>query len=346
MRDLGSDARDPWLDLPNCQSCHTGDAVHNNGAIRYTSAFDDTGAQREAVSDLFATNPDTPSPGYTSYRGSTEHGGLYCAACHGSAHAEVASKEANDNVQSLLLQGHPGTLADCESCHNGPLNTVDGGPHGLHPMDQNWARRHANAAERNPEQCQVCHGTDYRGTELSRMLGDRTFNVYNRDMTFWKGSQIGCYNCHDGPRRESHTSNRAPTVVDASASTLLGNAVALDLAASDPDGDPLTLRIVSQPDHGTVGLSGSRATYFPESTYVGDATFTFAAWDGSTDSNLGVGKVTVIGPTVTPGPSPTPSPTATLGPSATPTATATQGPSPSPSAPGFTIYLPAAVTVS
>jgi hypothetical protein len=65
------------------------------------------------------------------------------------------------------------------------------------------------------------------------------------------------------------------------------------LQAQDPDGDPITLRIVSQPAHGTVALDGASARYFPGDGYVGADSFTFAAWDGSTDSNLGTVNIDV-----------------------------------------------------
>jgi len=60
------------------------------------------------------------------------------------------------------------------------------------------------------------------------------------------------------------------------------------------DANPLTLRIVSQPEHGTAGLSGTNATYFPEATFVGHDLFTYAAWDGAADSNLATGSVDVV----------------------------------------------------
>jgi hypothetical protein len=69
--------------------------------------------------------------------------------------------------------------------------------------------------------------------------------------------------------------------------------MSINLSASDADRNTLTLRIVSQPAHGTVGLSGRTATYFPESGFSGSDSFTFAAWDGSTDSNLGSVAVSV-----------------------------------------------------
>lgn len=45
-----------------------------------------------------------------------------------------------------------------------------------------------------------------------------------------------------------------------------------------------------------MALSGRNATYFPEPGFVGTASLTFAAWDGSIDSNLGRVTVTVKAP--------------------------------------------------
>ncbi len=90
------EGRIPWLEEPSCGSCH--------GAA-------------------FAEEPGT------LFRESRGHGGLFCSACHGSPHAILPSREANDNLQNMRLQGHAGTLSDCNVCHvtrpSGP------GPHGL-----------------------------------------------------------------------------------------------------------------------------------------------------------------------------------------------------------------------
>jgi PKD repeat protein len=78
--------------------------------------------------------------------------------------------------------------------------------------------------------------------------------------------------------------------------------VEIPLSASDADGNSLTLRIVSQPANGTVGLVGTVATFYPFTGFSGSDSFTYAAWDGSTNSNLGSGSVTVAdtgGPTCT-----------------------------------------------
>jgi PKD repeat protein len=68
------------------------------------------------------------------------------------------------------------------------------------------------------------------------------------------------------------------------------------LAATDADGNALTFRIVSQPANGTVSLSGRTATYYPFAGFSGTDTFTYAAWDGSIDSNLATVTVAVASP--------------------------------------------------
>jgi PKD repeat protein len=295
MHSVGTTGRQGWLDEPNCQSCHTGTAVSNNGQIRYTSVFDASGQTRIPVNTTFATTPNTPAAGYSLYRFSKGHGGLACSACHGSTHAEFPTSHANDNIQSVELQGHKGMLADCTTCHGSQSLTIGGGPHGMHPVGQGWVSSHGDAADDGrAAQCQACHGTDYRGTVLSRAQGDRTISAFGSKL-FWQGFQIGCYTCHNGPGSESASSNPPATVSNASASTTAGTAVTIPLSAKDPNGNTLTLRVVSQPANGTAGLAGTKATYYPDPSFSGTDTFTYAAWNGSTDSNLGTVAVTVAG---------------------------------------------------
>ncbi len=294
MTQVGTPGRAGWFDEPTCQSCHTGTATHNNGQIRYTSAFDGSGQPRVAVDQTFATDPNTPVAGASLFRFSTGHGGLQCEACHGSTHAIFPSADVNDNLQSLDLQGHAGMLVDCATCHNTQPQTTSGGPHGMHPVGQSWAEHHGDTAEHNRSQCQACHGTDYRGSVLSRSQGNRTISAFGTK-NFWRGFQIGCYTCHNGPGSESSNSNHAPVVSDVQANTDSGLPVAIHLSASDADGNSLTLRVVSQPTHGTAGLTGATATYYPEAGFSGSDSFTFAAWDGFTNSNLGAATVAVAG---------------------------------------------------
>jgi len=203
MAVVGDPSRQGWLDEPTCQNCHTGDVVTNSGQLLYTDVYDpNTGNRRIAASDIFATNPNVPVAGSSLFRYSSGHGGLQCEACHGATHAEYPSSEINDNLQSLTLQGHTGPLADCNACHTtlASLAGPFGGPHGMHVIGQQWVSSHGDFANSNgSSSCRSCHGTDYRGTYISRALGDRTFNTEGGSVSFSKGTQIGCYSCHNGP---------------------------------------------------------------------------------------------------------------------------------------------------
>jgi len=336
MSAVGSPARTGWLDEPSCGNCHTGTAVTNSGQIRFTSALLASGARRVPADPTFTTNPNTPAAGFSLYRFSKGHGGLQCSACHGSTHAEFPAAHPNDNLQSIALQGHVGTIAECVTCHNTSPVTTNGGPHGMHPVGAPWVGAHTSAAESNRTACQTCHGTDYRGTVLSRSFANRTLSAFGTKV-FWRGFTIGCYTCHNGPSSDSGNPNRAPVVQNLSATTPVGAPVAIALQATDPDGNVLTLRIVSQPANGTVGLVGTVATYFPAAGFSGTETFTYAASDGMTESNLGTVTVTVgsgTPPTPTPTATSTPIGTATPTPvsTATPTVRPTGTPTPGPTA--------------
>ncbi len=201
MSTVGNPARVGWLQEPSCQSCHTGTALKNNGQIRYTSVFEASGLERKPLDLTFATNANVPASGLNLYRFSKGHGGLQCEACHGPTHAEYPSSHVNDNLQSLRLQSHTGTLVECTACHATVPSTVNGGPHGMHPVGQSWVGRHGDLAEGSGSaQCRACHGTDYRGTVLSTAKAARSFSTEWGTKKFAAGATIGCYSCHNGPR--------------------------------------------------------------------------------------------------------------------------------------------------
>jgi hypothetical protein len=296
MSQVGEPGRLGWLEEPLCQSCHTGSATHNSGALRYDSVFDSPGHVREAVDAIFSTTPDVPAAGLSLYRFSTGHGGLKCEACHGSTHAEVTSIHPNDNVQSIEVQGHEGTLVECGACHGGKQPaTIDGGPHGMHPVGQAWVNEHHEilGEDGDTTPCKDCHGADYRGTVLSRAKANRTLTGEAGTKHVWPGFQIGCYTCHLGPHEDETNPNHAAVVSNDSVSATTAVPRPIALIAEDVDGDSLTLRIVSQPAHGRTGLDGSLATYVSDPGFSGMDTFTFAAWDGATDSNLATVTVEV-----------------------------------------------------
>lgn len=183
--------REGWLDQPNCQACH------QNGK-RHTSAIEN-GTLREALDKRFATDADTPAPGFSLYRFSKGHKDLNCESCHGATHAIYPSHEAGDNLMSIGLQGHSGTVGECKACHaNVPL-TQKGGPHGLHTLGQTWIKEHGQFAETDNEDCAACHGSNFTGSKLSATMNERNFMAFGRPVTYTKGQPVSCYDCHNGP---------------------------------------------------------------------------------------------------------------------------------------------------
>jgi hypothetical protein len=197
-------SRRPWQDVPRCQSCHANDAVSKTtvtnapplaaDGLRFNNAFRNGDL---SASPLLATNKRFAEEPNKMFRKSKGHGGLACEACHGSTHA-IWSANANDNVAATQLQGHSGTIGECSTCHQAPPTNGLGGPHGMHPVGSAWVSAHQSDSFRSTTPvtaCQPCHGTDYRGTVLSKMFATRS--LAGRTLT--AGTVIGCYTCHNGP---------------------------------------------------------------------------------------------------------------------------------------------------
>jgi len=193
MSAVGAHGRAGWLEEPNCQACH------QNG-MRYDTAVTDmqTGTLRAALDARFATNPDTPDSNVSLYRFSTGHGQMQCEACHGSIHAIYPSSHLEDNLQSITVQGHVGTIAECATCHDTIPWTHDGGPHGMHTIGQDWVDGHGTTARLDDTSCMACHGSDLLGSPLSRTFSARSFiTSYWGTKNFDAGHAISCKDCHD-----------------------------------------------------------------------------------------------------------------------------------------------------
>jgi hypothetical protein len=127
-----TNAPDITPDTAGCYNCHPGpttqclrDTMSQNFSVNCTNCHGD-------ITEV-AQNPDPwlnepkcsiagcHGSGYDTtqalYRQSTGHGGLYCEACHDSTHAISPSREANDSIKFMTLQGHTGSLSDCTTCH-------------------------------------------------------------------------------------------------------------------------------------------------------------------------------------------------------------------------------------
>lgn len=300
MSQVGAANRLGWLSEPSCQSCHTGTALSNSGQIRYTSVFaDPNGTVRQPADRTFATTPDTPAAGLSLYRFSVGHGGLQCEACHGSTHAEFPSSHTNDNVLSLQVQGHVGVVAECNACHAVVPNTVDGGPHGMHPIGQGWVGRHGDLFEHGGADkglCRACHGLDYRGTVLSRAQADRLLSRSEGAGTvqFFRGELIGCYNCHNGPGGSSDSSRPVVRITSPTSSpsyTAAAATLTLGGTASDTSG---LARVVWSNDRGGAGVAVGTTTWRVEGIALrsGINVITVTAYDVS--GNSGVDTLTVV----------------------------------------------------
>ncbi|MDW0137690.1 MAG: Ig-like domain-containing protein [Nitrososphaeraceae archaeon] len=68
---------------------------------------------------------------------------------------------------------------------------------------------------------------------------------------------------------------------------------AITLTATDPNNDPLTYTVLTQPAHGTLTGTAPNLNYNPDTDYVGADSFTFKANDGTTDSNTATVSITV-----------------------------------------------------
>ena len=204
-------ARRPWLDLPRCQSCHTGDAnnyltgpnlvADPNWPFRLRQAYetgDDSASPLLASNKRFAEDPDA------LYRFSMGHGGIMCEGCHGSTHAVWPNEDAdaNDNVAAKMLQGYMGTIIECTTCHeSGSLPLTTKGPHGLHNVNNSrwYDDGHEDFYENNKSSCKACHGMNLTGTPMAKMPISRTFRVEDKTVTFAKGDLVRCDRCHRMP---------------------------------------------------------------------------------------------------------------------------------------------------
>ena len=209
-----------------------------------------------ASNNAFATNPDTPRPGTRSIASRRA-----TAAC--SVRPVMAPRtpffpvpHPNDNLQNEALQQQAGTLAECTACHGDRMNTESsvrssGGPHGLHTLGDASARwHHDHVDQENLGPCQTCHGTDLKGTVLSRALKSRTISgTFNVSM--WKGYQVGCYTCHNGPSSVSAARPpRRPTRLPPRRRPPFLSA--FHLTGTPGGGGGSSWRVVSQPAHGAV----------------------------------------------------------------------------------------------
>ena len=98
-----------------------------------------------------------------------------------------------------------------------------------------------------------------------------------------------------GPLCESVPNNTVPVASNGTLTVIEDTAGTVTLVASDVDGDSLTYGVVTAPNsaHGTVTISGNKATFTPKPNWNGTTSFTYRANDGTANSNTATISVTV-----------------------------------------------------
>lgn len=81
--------------------------------------------------------------------------------------------------------------------------------------------------------------------------------------------------------------NHRPTADDKSLTVPEDGSVPVTLSGTDPDGDPLTFDIVTQPGHGDLSGTSPNLTYTPDANYSGSDSFTYTASDAEFTSFIG-----------------------------------------------------------
>ena len=127
----------PWLNEPRCDTCHDSGQYNQNHAL---------------------------------YRFSTEHGGLYCEACHDSTHAVAPSREANDAIKFIALQGKNGPIDQCQVCHT-TIPTSGTGPHGIAPPPFTLPTPWIGGISITSDKSVVAVGRPHIGTEIASYDG-------------------------------------------------------------------------------------------------------------------------------------------------------------------------------
>jgi len=79
--------------------------------------------------------------------------------------------------------------------------------------------------------------------------------------------------------------NRPPVALDQSLSTLEDTPVEITLSCSDPDGDPLTFRLIEPPQQGTLSGTPPNLVYTPDPDFFDSDRLTFQCSDGTLESD-------------------------------------------------------------
>jgi hypothetical protein len=89
------------------------------------------------------------------------------------------------------------------------------------------------------------------------------------------------------------STNQAPVAENQSVFVSVNNPATITLTASDPENDPLTYVIITEPTEGELTGTPPEVIYAPNAGYEGVDSFTFRANDGNSDSNVATVTINV-----------------------------------------------------
>jgi hypothetical protein len=161
---------------PDCYDCHPGTQTQCSRSTRHTASDGNCTACHVSMTSVASTIAGGRVPwqeepkcvdchdtgvaqvdtGTTLYRNATGHNGIFCAACHGSPHAQVPTNNVGsftnwDGYQSQQYQGYSTkvkSMGSCGVCHDSSRGESEMGE---------FASAHGGP---NPEQengCYACH---------------------------------------------------------------------------------------------------------------------------------------------------------------------------------------------
>lgn len=148
---------------------------------------------------------------------------------------------------------------------------------------------HFSVAAANPDR--TTHALAFDGADVPAEFTFEDREITDSEAPDWDDLVFTADGISSGP-----PVNHAPVATDLGVTTHSGEAVGVDLVATDPDGEPVSYQVASQPAHGSLSGSGSSRTYTSDAGFVGVDTFTYTATDGDLVSAPATVTVTVLPP--------------------------------------------------
>jgi hypothetical protein len=161
---------------------------------------------------------------------------------------------------------------------------ADAGPDDTHTVTVEWGDGTSEPV--------IPSGRAWGASHTYRFQGEVTLTVRVSDDDGDDGAVSRVLTVAAAPDGESGE-NAAPTAQDVTVETTAGEPVDLRLEGDDPDGDPVTFALLTQPRDGSLSGTAPNLRYTPDDGFDGIDTFTYIASDNLLDSDPATVTVTV-----------------------------------------------------